>query len=159
MSKRYYIAYGSNLSVEQMADRCPDATVVGTAVLRGWQLLFKGCATIEPNPDRDTPVLIWEISERDEKRLDCYEGFPSYYHKKDLEVEVYPADGGESVKLTAMVYIMDEKRVCEMTSPFYYKVLRDGYEAFHFPMDTLERALSDSVGDNEAKRFLKSGGF
>ena len=68
-------------------------------------------------------------------------------------------DGGESVKLTAMVYIMDEKRVCEMTSPFYYKVLRDGYEAFHFPMDTLERALSDSVGDNEAKRFLKRGGF
>ena len=29
MSKKY-IAYGSNLSVEQMAHRCPDATVVGT---------------------------------------------------------------------------------------------------------------------------------
>lgn len=27
--KKYYIAYGSNLSVEQMAQRCPDARIVG----------------------------------------------------------------------------------------------------------------------------------
>ena len=33
MKKRYYIAYGSNLSVEQMAQRCPDAKVVGLAAL------------------------------------------------------------------------------------------------------------------------------
>ena len=30
--KKYYIAYGSNLSVEQMAVRCPDARVVGNAL-------------------------------------------------------------------------------------------------------------------------------
>ncbi len=30
MSKmKYYIAYGSNLSVEQMAHRCPDARIAG----------------------------------------------------------------------------------------------------------------------------------
>ena len=34
--KRYYIAYGSNLSVIQMAIRCPDAKVAGTAVLKDW---------------------------------------------------------------------------------------------------------------------------
>ena len=32
---RYYIAYGSNLSVEQMRHRTPKAKIVGTAVLRG----------------------------------------------------------------------------------------------------------------------------
>ena len=41
MSKRYYIAYGSNLSTEQMAFRTPDAKIVGKAILYGWQLLFK----------------------------------------------------------------------------------------------------------------------
>ena len=46
-NKKYYIAYGSNLSVEQMADRCPDAKIVGQAVLAGWELLFRGCATSE----------------------------------------------------------------------------------------------------------------
>ena len=48
-NKKYYIAYGSNLSVEQMADRCPDAKIAGQAVLAGWELLFRGCATIAPN--------------------------------------------------------------------------------------------------------------
>lgn len=34
-NKKYYIAYGSNLSVEQMAYRCPDAKIAGQAVLAG----------------------------------------------------------------------------------------------------------------------------
>lgn len=37
-NKKYYIAYGSNLSVEQMAYRCPDAKIAGQAVLAGWEL-------------------------------------------------------------------------------------------------------------------------
>ena len=49
-NKKYYIAYGSNLSVEQMAYRCPDAKIAGQAVLAGWELLFRGCAT-EPEEE------------------------------------------------------------------------------------------------------------
>lgn len=85
-NKKYYIAYGSNLSVEQMADRCPDAKIAGQAVLAGWELLFRGCATIAPNPKKNTPVLVWEISERDEENLDLYEG---YHHFNRLDIEVY----------------------------------------------------------------------
>ena len=43
--KRYYIAYGSNLNVPQMRMRCPHATILGTANLKGWELLFKGSKT------------------------------------------------------------------------------------------------------------------
>ena len=68
--KKYYIAYGSNLSVEQMAQRCPDARIVGQAVLEDWELAFHGCATILPNKGKNTPVLVWEISAGDEKNLD-----------------------------------------------------------------------------------------
>ncbi len=35
MADRYYIAYGSNLSIEQMKVRTPDAVIVGTATLKG----------------------------------------------------------------------------------------------------------------------------
>ena len=73
-NKKYYIAYGSNLSVEQMAYRCPDAKIEGQAVLAGWELLFRGCATIAPNPKKNTPVLMWEISERDEEKADSLAG-------------------------------------------------------------------------------------
>lgn len=45
MAKRYYIAYGSNLNVPQMRMRCPRATILGTANLTGWELLFKGSKT------------------------------------------------------------------------------------------------------------------
>ncbi len=45
MAKRYYIAYGSNLNVRQMRVRCPKATILGTANLKGWGLLFKGSKT------------------------------------------------------------------------------------------------------------------
>lgn len=47
MAERYYIAYGSNLSIEQMKYRTPDAEIAGTGVLEGWRLLFRQFATIE----------------------------------------------------------------------------------------------------------------
>lgn len=59
MSKKYYIAYGSNLSVAQMAHRCPEAKVAGMAALKNWKLVFRIHATIEPCEGRVVPVLIW----------------------------------------------------------------------------------------------------
>lgn len=43
--KRYYIAYGSNLNVRQMKYRCPTAKIAGTAVIRDYELLYKGSKT------------------------------------------------------------------------------------------------------------------
>ena len=34
--KKLYIAYGSNMDEEQMAFRCPTATLVGTAIVEGY---------------------------------------------------------------------------------------------------------------------------
>ena len=52
---------------------------MGTAVLDGWQLLFKGSKTgsyltIEENLGYMVPVAIWEISPEDERALDRYTG-------------------------------------------------------------------------------------
>ena len=93
MADRYYIAYGSNLSVEQMKVRTPDAVIVGTATLKDWRLLFRQYATIEKCKGYSVPVLIWKISERDEKSLDRYEGFPTFYGKKNLKIAVKSLDG------------------------------------------------------------------
>ena len=150
MSK-YYIAYGSNLSAAQMAIRCPNARIVGQAVLMGWQLLFRGCATVEPNPKRNTPVLVWEISEKDEARLDIYESYPVYYRKENLEIELFPTDGGEPRTVTAMIYLMNEGHPLCKPHPSYYKVLEDGYQAFQFPMHVLKRALKDSGQKEDAE--------
>lgn len=135
--KRYYIAYGSNLSESQMAMRCPTAKVVGTSTLKDWRLLFDGPASIERCEGYEVPVLIWDIQPQDERSLDRYEGYPSYYRKEMLEVEV------EGQKLEAMVYIMNTKKE-SMPSPYYYDVLAKGYDRFGFDKKILEKAKQES---------------
>ena len=34
--RRYYIAYGSNLNIQQMRMRCPSARVIGVSALEGY---------------------------------------------------------------------------------------------------------------------------
>ena len=86
--KRLYIAYGSNINLEQMAFRCPNSKVVGTRMIPGYELEFRGVATIVPKEGAEVPVLLWEIDQRDEISLDRYEGFPRMYRKELFEVEV-----------------------------------------------------------------------
>ncbi len=86
--KRLYIAYGSNINLEQMAFRCPNSKVVGTRMNPDYELEFRGVATIVPKKGAAVPVLLWEIDQRDELRLDRYEGFPRMYRKELFEVEV-----------------------------------------------------------------------
>ncbi len=39
---KLYFAYGSNINLDQMAQRCPDAQVVGPVTLENYELLFRG---------------------------------------------------------------------------------------------------------------------
>lgn len=144
--KRLYLAYGSNLSLEQMAYRCPDAQVIGKAEIKDYELLFKGSksgnyATIEPKEGSYVPVLVWAITEQDERNLDRYEGYPSFYYKKEIPVELQKLNGDPMGEYKAMVYIMDERRSIGSPSVYYYGVLAEGYDRFGFDMDILREAL------------------
>lgn len=93
MGKRFYAAYGSNLNLPQMRKRCPCATVVGTAVIEDYRLLFRGSKTgsyltIEPQEGGRVPVAVWEVTDEDERRLDQYEGYPAFYRKESMELDV-----------------------------------------------------------------------
>ncbi len=84
MANKIYIAYGSNLNIRQMLERCPGAEVIGTSTIEGYQLLFKGSQTgsyltIEPQEGASVPVAAWRVTAANEKALDRYEGFPSFY--------------------------------------------------------------------------------
>ena len=70
MSRKEYFAYGSNLNFEQMAYRCPEATVVGTAKLDGYELAFRrGYLTILPKEGASVEGLIWSVTDHDESQL------------------------------------------------------------------------------------------
>lgn len=142
--KKYYIAYGSNLNVEQMAYRCPDARPIGTSWLKGWQLLFKGSMTgsyltIERKANGKVPVVIWEVSERDERNLDRYEGYPRFYYKLPLVLRI------KGKLKDAFVYIMHEDRKLGVPSDGYVDTCLEGYDVFGFDSKYLYEALKISV--------------
>ena len=92
MSRKEYFAYGSNLNFEQMAYRCPEATVVGTAKLDGYELAFRrGYLTILPKEGASVEGLIWSVTDHDESQLDCYEGYPTFYDKETVTVTDWAA--------------------------------------------------------------------
>ena len=99
----WFIEDGSNLNFEQMAYRCPEATVVGTAKLDGYELAFRrGYLTILPKEGASVEGLIWSVTDHDESQLDCYEGYPTFYDKETMTVT--DADGTPH---EIMVYTMN----------------------------------------------------
>ena len=94
--KRYYLAYGSNLNVRQMEYRCPTAKIAGTAVIRDYELLYKGSKTgsyltVEKKKGGAVPVAVWEVTAADEHSLDIYEGYPNFYYKKNMKIRLSEA--------------------------------------------------------------------
>lgn len=149
MAKRYYIAYGSNLNVRQMKARCPSATILGTANLKGWELWFKGSMTgsyltIEERDGGTVPVAIWEVTESDEAELDRYEGFPNFYYKKDLRIRYKGIRTGKRRTVTAFAYIMYEERPIGIPSDFYMRTCLEGYDTFYFDKRILMDAYDKS---------------
>ena len=143
--KKYYLAYGSNLNVAQMRWRCPDARALGTATIEDYRLLFKGSKTgsyltIEPQEGAQVPVAVWEVSEEDEKRLDRYEGFPTFYYKKELELTFTGIKTGKKRKRKCFVYIMHEDRPIGIPSRSYVETCIEGYRDFGFNLKYLKDA-------------------
>ena len=144
MMRRLYIAYGSNLSVDQMALRCPGAKIVGKAVLKDWRICFKTHADIEPREGCEVPVLVWEITPDDEKALDRYEGYPAYYIKQDIGITMTDLEGNDHQEAEAFVYTMTKGHALRLPWGGYYEVLEEGYRRFGFDMGILEQALKEA---------------
>jgi len=139
-----YIAYGSNMVEEQMAFRCPNARLIGMGQLPNHRLEFYLHATVERSRARgaSVPVAVWEIDADDEKSLDRYEGFPTYYtkHKRKVLMD----DGSE---IEGMVYIMNMIRPL-IPHASYYNGIRDAYIKLGIGFEikrVLEPALQRSI--------------
>ena len=149
MEKRYYIAYGSNLNLRQMKMRCPTAKVMGTAVIKDYELLFKGSLTgayltIEPKKGSEVPVAVWTVTEADEEALDRYEGCPVFYYKKDMELDIKGIRTGKIRKRKCFVYIMHEERKLGIPTSAYIRTCVDGYRQFGFDLKHLRKAMDIS---------------
>jgi gamma-glutamylcyclotransferase len=126
----YYFAYGSNLNQKQMLERCPDSKPKFVATLPNYKLVFVGwsrqwrggVASIKPFRGERVPGAIYEISDRDLRRLDRCEGYPGDYNR--LTVTVF---NEKSEPIEAITYI--KTRQSEETPPSqeYLSIMKQGY--------------------------------
>ena len=155
---RYYLAYGSNLNVEQMKYRCPSATIIGKGLIDGYRLMFKGSKTgsyltIEKAKGHKVPVGVWKVSDTDEIALDKYEGYPDFYYKKEIKINYKSLKDNQIKNTNAFIYIMHEDRKLGIPTSYYLGVCIKGYIRFHFDISLLEDALDLSI-----KEVNKNGG-
>lgn len=120
----YYIAYGSNMNIGQMANRCPRSKRIGTGKIKDWDIVFKYYADIVPSEGHVLPVLVWDIAPEDWPRLDRYEGYPAYYIRKTIPVTL--DETGET--FDAVVYVMTDARGEDLEPPedYYFEVIKHG---------------------------------
>ena len=155
---RLYIAYGSNLNLEQMAKRCPTAEVVGKTYLHNYRLMFRGkstaVATVEKQDGNKVPVLVWRLQPSDEYNLDLYEGYPNFYRKEMLRISI------SGRRMSAMIYIMNAvKHPYDTPSRSYFETIRLGYESAGFDFGILRQGVLDSVWEGcLAKKYQRGGG-
>jgi len=90
MAPRLYFGYGSNLWLNQMANRCPGSTFVSVASLKDWKWIInvRGYANIIPSPGDVVYGMVYAITPPNEQHLDICEGVPYAYVKQMHEVEM-----------------------------------------------------------------------
>ena len=148
MSETLYFAYGSNINLQQMAVRCPDAQVEEPAMLEGYELLFRGngssfgVATISPKEGSQVQGLLWKITPYCELSLDIYEGYPRLYEKQAITLRT---NFGKQIQ--AMVYVMthEKERLPTMPTRSYYTGIQEGFRQNGLPEQTLKDALSNLI--------------
>lgn len=152
--KYYYLAYGSNLNLRQMAKRCHGASVIGKIDLEGYRLVYKGSMdryaylTIEKADDSKVPLGLFEVTKNDIRRLDAYEGYPTIYGKKYIPVKV----NGEVQY--ALIYVMNENFDYHLPSINYVNTCKEGYAYFDFNQSVLDKAYIDTA-ENLPKKLIK----
>ena len=149
--KRLYIAYGSNLNKDQMVYRCPGAKPLAKSWLWDYRLVFQGHprnahANVIHEKGSCVPVVVWEITKRDEISLDRYEGVKGgYYTKEYFSIEV---DGKMEI---ALIYIMAPNPY-GMPSDYYLHTLVQGYKDFNFDARILNNAVIHAYNHAKIKR-------
>ncbi len=120
----YYFAYGSNMNADQMKYRCPGAEITGPATLPGYRLTERRHADIDKSPGDQVNGLLWRVTAADLRKLDIYEGYPRYYERYFVDVEI------NGMKVSAIVYEMTpqskQARDGERYSNSYRQVCSEG---------------------------------
>lgn len=141
-----YFAYGSNLDLAQMRERCPSARKEARAVLQGYAIAFGGwsarwggaVASIVPVLGSRVEGLLYRIEREDLRQLDRFEGCPLAY----VRLTKLVTDESER-KQRAHVYLQSAEwfEVSKLPSLRYFKQIANAYKRLGFDVEPLAAAV------------------
>ncbi len=132
---KYYFAYGSNLNLVEMKNRCKDSIYFGSIFLNDYELIFNKFLTIIPSKNNKVPIGIFKISDSDELNLDIYEEYPSLYKKELIKINF------NDEIIEGLIYIMNDFYKLEKPSKSYFNRCLVGYKNLNFDKIYLLDAL------------------
>jgi len=84
-----YFAYGSNMNLTQMKNRCQDNfKKISNTILKDYILGFdqSGYANIKEKNGEDVMGVLYNLNQQCLTNLDGYEGYPNHYNRKWVKV-------------------------------------------------------------------------
>lgn len=146
MTNLLHFAYGSNMSLKQMKDRCPGSRPIGIAVLRDHELAFtrigidRKCGVADVVPLKGSHVWgrLFELSPLDLRELDKHEGAarkigPNSYDRVTMEVDI---DGDPSERISVQVYVVPSSaRGSHLPNRAYMDLIISGAMEASLPLD------------------------
>ena len=141
---QYYFGYGSNLSKEQMAIRCPESKYFASGALSGysWLINARGYASITPSESDFVLGEIFTLSQQDIDYLDIYESVEEgMYLKSNLSVQTSKGI------IDCLVYI-----ACDNTlgtpQEEYIERINLGITSANLPDDYVQKAIRPFVPES-----------
>lgn len=138
-----YFAFGSNMNMRQMRERCRQSRFISSGVLEKFRFVYDGnsarwkgaVGNIVPSSGETVYGGLFEVTEEDLDSLDHYEGYPTRYQKIELPVL---SGNGEIVK--ALAYFREgEKEGTPSTA--YRNTVMEGARDCGIPEDYIEKYL------------------
>lgn len=152
-NKVFYLAYGSNLNVRQMKNRCPSSEIIGTTYINDYKLVYCGYddelayLTLEKFKGSYVPAALYELEKKDIRFLDLYEGYPKLYYRENMPISL------DDNKYKAFLYLMRNKYSYHIPSYEYIMCCKEGYEYFDFDKSILNQALIDTEVNKRLKKI------
>ena len=134
---QYYFGYGSNLSKEQMAIRCPESKYYASGILSGysWLINTRGYASIKPSESDFVLGEIFTLSQQDVDYLDIYESVEEgMYLKSNLSVETSKGT------IDCLVYIASDSTP-GIPQEEYIERINLGIKSANLPDDYVQQAI------------------
>ena len=131
-----YFAYGMNTNLDQMASRCPGAASLGAAWIDDYEFVFRTHADIARSPGSICRGVLWDIDPANLKALDALEGYPYYYTRFRVRVNL----GDHFVY--ALTYQMNDQSRIQGPGAGYLEMVTEGYQQNGVPTDQIDHAIN-----------------